>query len=113
MKILISVLTAFTIIVLISGCMDKEEATISETDPESGIHAQTLIINQSDIPGLSLVESYFMAIPRSSSYDFGDGDDSGIVPGMEKYVNSLPEGTRPVGQFSDWSEDQKERSGFF
>ncbi len=83
--------------ILAAGCIGEEKEIDTKT--------LSIIINQSDVPGLALKEQYFMAIPKSRSFTFGEGDDSGNVPGMEKYSDALPEGARHVGQSSYWADE--------
>jgi hypothetical protein len=83
--------------ILVAGCFGGETET--NTKPLS------ILINESDVPGLSLKEHYYMSIPESRSFIFGEGNESGNVPGMEKYTDALPKGTRHVGQSLYWADD--------
>lgn len=90
MKIFLLLIGISIVGILAAGCIGEEKEIDTKT--------LFIIINESDVPGLALKEQYFMAIPKSRSFTFGEGDDSGNVPGMEKYSDALPEGARHVGQ---------------
>jgi len=83
--------------ILVAGCISGETKTDTKT--------QSIIINQMDVPGLSLKEYYFMSIPESRTFIYGKGDDSGNVNGLEKYNDALPKGARHIGQSSYWADE--------
>ncbi len=97
MKKLLLIICISIMGILVAGCIGGEKETDTKT--------LSIIINESDVPGLTLKEHYFMAIPERRSFIFGEGGDSGNVPGMEKYSDALPKDTRHVGQSSYWADE--------
>ncbi|GFO96361.1 hypothetical protein ig2599ANME_0549 [groundwater metagenome] len=100
-------------IVFISGCTGGERATDSkttidsQTNPKSEVQQiSELIIKQSDVPGLTLEDFSFLAVPKSSETSY-DGNAKFVPFSYEtvryqNYKDSLPIGTRKVGESSNY-----------
>ncbi|WMW25756.1 hypothetical protein RE474_03285 [Methanolobus sediminis] len=79
---------------LFSGCVGNEDESTSETS-EIG-QVPDLIIKPSDVPGFTLDDYTFLAVSKSNSYEFGNS--------TTPYTDTLPSGTRNVGETSVWSD---------
>jgi len=71
MKRLLIIVILIVSIIFISGCTSDEQAssdisTSSQSNQESDAQTSNLIIKSSDVPGLSLVDYGFFAVPKST-----------------------------------------------
>lgn len=103
-------------IVFIAGCIGGEKATDtkpstdSQTNQKTVAEATDLIIKQSDVPGLTLVNSYFIAYSKSSSFNYtemrmGIRKSYNCIPKESSCKDALPIGNRDVGRYSTWKDD--------
>ncbi|MCZ7400872.1 MAG: hypothetical protein O8C61_01465, partial [Candidatus Methanoperedens sp.] len=58
----------FVGIVFVTGCIGGEKATNTNTSMES--QTPNLLIKQSDVPGLGLLDFNFISVPKSSPYNY-------------------------------------------
>jgi hypothetical protein len=103
MKRLLIIVILIVSIIFISGCTSDEQAnseisTSSQSNQESDAQTSNLIIKSSDVPGLSLVDYGFFAVPKSTPdfhTDFhpnlgeGYGDDWKLDDLDENYLSGL------------------------
>jgi hypothetical protein len=93
-------------VILISGCtggdksIDSNALNDAQTNQKLDTKASDLLIKPSDVPGLTLKNFGFIAVPKSSSYIYSNSSSGDIE--MSSYQDTLPIGTRNVGQSSIW-----------
>lgn len=101
-------------IVFVAGCIGGEKATDTKTSTDAQTNQKTvadtsdLIIQQSDVPGLTMSSFNYIAFPKSSSLIEIDQNiliTSGMQREMKIYEDTLPLGTRNVGQQSNWKDN--------
>lgn len=105
MKKLLPILIIIIGIVFVAGCIGGEKATDSQNQ-KSGTQTPELIIKPGDVPGLTMSRFYYIAFPISSSLieiDSKMGHFRSMSPEMRMYEDTLPLGTRNVGQDSYWN----------
>ena len=102
MKRLLIICVLIVSITFISGCTSDEQAsseisTSSQSNQESDTQNPELIIEQSDVPDLTLVDYTSFAVPKNTIYVYGDEGDQSI-----SYTNTLQIGYRNIGEKSQW-----------
>lgn len=109
MKKLSLICIIITGIVFISGCIggeksiDSKTSTDSQTNPKSDSQATDLIVKPDDIPGLTIKEFNFYSVPKSIEV-IHDGLNGPGIP-LREYTDTLPVGTKKVGELLDWKDD--------
>ncbi|MDW7732940.1 MAG: hypothetical protein SCH66_10995 [Methanolobus sp.] len=83
---------------LFTGCISNEEDTSEASYYSGSVQTPDFIIKPSDVPGLTLNSYFFYAVPENEIYT------SNSSPGS-KYTESLPVGTRNVGEKSYWMDE--------
>lgn len=101
-------------IVFVAGCIGGEKVT--DTGQKSVTETSDLIIKQSDVPGLPQIKSYYFAFPKSRSLV---NVNSRILAGwhmnmvgddiVKVYEDTLPVGTKNVGQNSNFLDNSGRR----
>lgn len=98
------IITIVITCLLFSGCAGDEgpsETSLSSEANSSSAQNPDLIIKPGDVPEFTLDEYSFYAVPKNYSYELPDFnlENSSYV---EQYTDSLPLGTRNVGEMSRW-----------
>lgn len=111
--------------IFITGCIGEEKTDTdtpasSQISPESDDQTPDLILKPSDVPGLTLIEHHFKAVPKSNEYNFSMLQidkinettllyvfalPGGIIHQASEYQTVLPLGTRNIGQYSLWGDE--------
>lgn len=103
--------------IMISGCVSNEpKATDTKTSTEvqsiekSDVQTPDLIIKPSDVSGFTLKYYLYLALPKSKPLNTVPIDIlyyNSAPYGFYSYEDTLPVGTRYVGQSSYWIDDSK------
>jgi len=100
-------------IMFITGCIgeektDTETPTSSQISHESNTQVPDLIMQPSDVPGLTLTDYYFIAVSKSAAFDLNNIDTPQSYQNAQ-YQNVLPLGMRNAGQQSKWEDESGRR----
>lgn len=104
MKKLLTIFILMVSILFISGCTSEEktnpEASIdSQINQQSDAETPDLMIKPRDVPGLTLMNYHFSAVPKSGIITFKNES------GVKEYKDVLPLGNRNVGEVSVWGDE--------
>ena len=107
MKKLLIICILILSVIFISGCTSDEQAsseisTSSQSNQESDSQNPELIIKQSDVPGLTLGEYIFYAVPKNTAFTVNTFNQQ--VEVINFYTDTLELGYRNVGEDSTWQE---------
>lgn len=106
------------VVVFISGCVNNQSSQTqsitesvttpisSSASPKPDTVIADLIPKPEDVPLFTLRSVQFMAIPKGSSYNIISSQGSIQIPNANSYKDTLPLGSRNVGQISEWSDKE-------